>query len=96
MSGYENSTFLAEDLDGRIELARWAYDEADHYRDFGGSNALGALGNQFCGFLGEYLADLTSSEYDDEDKMEMAERMYDTAWEYYPDHAVLLDGELPE
>lgn len=95
MSEHE-SRFLEADLDERTDLVREAYREADDYRSFGGSNALGNVGSQFCRMLCEYIGDLTCDEFDDDVKWDMTEDLYEAAWQYYPDHACLLDGERPD
>lgn len=77
-------------------MIREAYREADDYRNFGGSNVLGNVGDQFCRMLSEYIGDLTCDEFDDDVRWDMTEDLYETTWQYYPDHACLLDGERPD
>lgn len=90
----ESSIFLAGDLEERIESARNAYNIMDEHRYEGTYNHLyGYSGGQFCSFLGEYIGEMTDPQYDYEQKMEIADRMYEQAWEYYPEFAHYLENE---
>lgn len=92
-TNFENNIYMASDVDGRIELARRAYDIADANRGYAGMNNFGQIGTQFCGMVGEFIGELTNGGYDETSLLAISEDLYVAAWEHYPEYAMLLDGE---
>lgn len=90
---FENSAYMASNVDRRIELTRRAYDIADENRSYAGTNNFGQIGTQFCGMIGEFIGELTSDGYDETSLLAISEDLYVAAWEHYPEYAMLLDGE---
>lgn len=85
--------YLNLDLDGRISRAQWAYEQADELRYWGGSNVMGYIGNQFCGFLSDFIGEMTCMDYDEDLRYDISEDLYETAFAHYEEYAPLLDGE---
>lgn len=83
------------DLEGKISRLRAAYLEAENRPGLGEySHIYGSEQRQFMSMLGEFIGDATNDDWDDDQKEEIVDDAYDTAFRYYPAYAELLDEDI--